>query len=137
MIVILPASSTIHAIIDVWIPITACLFLLFVQASDRCSRTAMSDLKWNKPCCISIPKKFSRSILQYTAHRIEIQKIFYLLLTMKRCVYNTPSGILEYKIDWTKYEVILNPDKIELDTYFSTIKNRGECGIRKDGCSWV
>ena len=91
----MPRSSTIHAIIDVWIPILACLLLLFVQASDMCSRTDLSDLKLNNSCCISNIFHPYYNYIQYTTDRIEIQRTFYLLLTIKRCVYNAPSGMLE------------------------------------------
>ena len=129
MIVKLPTSSTSHAIIDVWIPILVLLFLLFAQSSDRCSRMDLSDLKKNNPYCISAPEIFSP--LYYMTHLEEIQKIVYLLSAMKICVYNTPSGTLDNKMNRITYNTIFNPDVIDGDTYSLTIKNRGDCGMKR------
>ena len=64
-------------------------------------------------------------------HLKEIQKMVYLLSAMKICVYNTPSGTLDNKMNRITYNAIFNPDVIDGDTYFLTIKNKGDCGIIK------
>ena len=64
-------------------------------------------------------------------HHGEIQKIVYLFIAMKICVYNTPSGTLDNKMNRIIYNTILNPDVIDGDTYSLTIKNRGDCGMKR------
>ena len=64
-------------------------------------------------------------------HLEEIQKIVYLLSAMKICVYNTPSVTLDNKMNRITYNTIFNPDVIDGDTYSLTIKNRGDCGMKR------
>ena len=64
-------------------------------------------------------------------HLEEIQKIVYLFSAMKICVYNTPSGTLDNKMNRITHNAIFNPDVIDGDTYFLTITNRGDCGMKR------
>ena len=64
-------------------------------------------------------------------HLEEIQNIVYLLNAMKICVYNTPSVTLDNKMNRITYNTIFNPELIGGDKYSLTIKNRGDCGMKR------
>ena len=100
-IVILPTSSAIHAIMDVWIPILACLSLRSVQASDRCSRTDASDLKWNESSCMSKQKRFVKRSSIHDKPSQNKQDNYPAVSDEKMCVYHSFRNVrIENKLDY-------------------------------------